>query len=111
MECVTQAPIRRTQVLDRDSLVLQPLQGQAGGQHEGIISFAFIGEEIERRADEVGRHPAMWHIAHKARLAQLAPHDFGPLVPARRPLAGEKEVEQLLRALAPTKTHKRPHGT
>src|SRR2546427_1575702 len=53
----------------------------------------------------------MWHIAHKARLAQLAPHDLGPLVPAGWPLAGEKEVEQLLRALAPTKTHKRPHGT
>ena len=68
-------------------------------------------EEIERRADEVGRHPAMWHIAHKARLTQLAPYDFGPLVPTGWPLASEKEVEQFLRALAPPKTHKRPHGT
>ena len=40
----------------------------------------------------------------------LPPNHFGPLVPARRPPVGKKEVEQLLRALAPPETHKRPHG-
>src|SRR5882672_8561548 len=110
LQGVTQAPIRRAQVFDRDSLALQPLQGQAGGQHERAIGFAFIGEEVERRADEVGRHPAMRHITHKAWLAQLATYHFGPLVPAGWPLAGEKEVEQFLSALAPAETHKCPHG-
>src|SRR5262249_28576272 len=98
-------------VLDRDPLTLQPLLRQTRGQHERAIGFTCIGEEVERRADEVGRHPAMRHIAHKARLTQITTHDLGPLVPAGWPLAGAKEVEQLLRALAPTKTYKRPHGT
>ena len=36
----------------------------------------------------------MRHIAHEARLAQLAPHHFGPLIPAGWPPVGKKEVEQ-----------------
>src|SRR5882724_7910007 len=105
-----QAPIRRAQVLNRHTRALQPLWWQARGQHERAVGFAFISEEVERRADEVGSHPAMRHIAYEARLARLATYHLGPLVPARRPPVGKEKVEQRLRALAPTETHERPHG-
>ena len=52
----------------------------------------------------------MRHIAYEARLAQLATHHFGPLVPAGRPPAGKEEVEQFLYTLAPTEPHECPHG-
>src|SRR5262245_39424463 len=110
LERVTQASIGRAQVLDRHTLALQPLRWQARGQHERAVGFAFAGEEVERRADEVGSHPAMRHIAHEAWLPWLATHHLCPLIPAGRPPIGKEKVEQRLRALAPTETHERPHG-
>ena len=79
LQRVTQASIRRAQVLDRHTLALQPLRWQARGQHERAVGFAFIGEEVERRADEVGSHPAMRHIAHEARLAQARDPPLRPI--------------------------------
>jgi hypothetical protein len=35
-------------------------------------SVTFVGKEVERRAHEVGRHPAVRHSAYEARLAPLA---------------------------------------
>jgi hypothetical protein len=49
-------------------------------------------------------------IAHEGRLAKLATHDFGPLIPAGRPLVCEEDGEQFLCTLAPAEAHERPHG-
>ena len=56
---------------------------------------ALVGEQIERRADVVGRHPGVRHVAEEARrVADRVPHDLGPLVPRRRAAVAEEEVEQ-----------------
>ena len=57
--------------------------GNARREHQRVVVVALVGEQVQRRAHVVGRHPGMRQVAEEERLARRARHDFRPLVPAR----------------------------
>src|SRR5207248_3959398 len=65
--------------------------------------------EIERRPNEIGRDPAVRHVADETRLARIAADHFGPLVPCGGPAIAHKIRKQRMCALAPAETDEGAH--
>src|SRR5258706_610775 len=63
------------------------------------------GEEVERRAQEVGLHPAVRQIAEEADLAHVAAPHLGPLIPRRGPPIAEQPAGELDRRVALAQAH------
>src|SRR5262249_19549919 len=78
---IAQLTVVRAQPFDGYTLAGEPIGRHARGQHQGSIRCALVSEEVQHRAYEIGCDPRVRHVAHEARLAQLAPDDLGPLIP------------------------------
>ena len=71
----------------------------------------FVDEEIENAADEVRANPRVRHVADESRLARIAMHDLGPLMPGRRALVLEEVIQELPGALRLPQSDERPDDT
>ena len=84
---------------------VEPCHRDAGREHQRSFAFVLVREQVEHRADVVRRDPAVRHVAEEARLARIAQHHLGPLVPAARASVAVEEGHRLQRALALAEPH------
>ena len=70
-----------------------------------MIRCAFVGEQVERCADEIRGDPSVRHVADEAGLARVAANDFRPLVPAGGAAVAHEECDRLFGTFAPAEAH------
>jgi len=105
-----QRPEGRAQAIHRDTGIgPQPRFRYAGADDERAAVLPLVGEAVQHRPQKVRSHPGMRHVADELRCGRVAPDHLGPVVPARRPLVGQEEAQQLVGPGPPAEPDEGPH--